>query len=123
MSLEDKLYPFLSFYDRLPRGVKYAIGATYRQLPEKFRRGEHYREFRLLAEGGEQWPRRQIEEYQFQELKRTLSHAARHCPFYRDHFGAFGFDVEKFSSFDDLQQVPTMTKADLLQNRDRMLSE
>src|SRR5688500_17270251 len=106
MSLEDKLYPFLSLYERMPRGIKRAVGTTYRQLPEKFRRGEHFREFKRLAEEGENWTREQIERYQFEQVKETLLHAARHCPFYRQRFGDAGFNAEKFSSFDDLQKAP-----------------
>ena len=123
MSLEDRLYPFLSLYERMPRGIKRAIGTTYRRLPEKYRRGEHYSEFKVLAEGGEHWTRQEIERYQFGELKKTVQHAARHCPFYRERFGAVGFDAAKLSSFEDLQKVPLITKTDLLQHRDEMLSE
>ena len=50
MSLEDKLYPFLSLYDRLPQGARNAIGATYRLLPRRIRYGKAYGEFRQLAE-------------------------------------------------------------------------
>ena len=123
MSLEDKLYPFLSLYERMPPRIKRAVGSTYRQLPERFRRGEHYAEFKLLAEGGEHWTREQIERYQFDELMKTVLHAAQHCPFYRERFRGAGFDAAKFSSFDDLQKVPAITKTDLLQHRNEMLSE
>ena len=123
MSLEDKLYPFLSLYERMPRGIKRAVGSTYRQLPERFRRGELYAEFKLLAEGGEHWTREQIERYQLDELKKTVLHAAQHCPFYRERFRVAGFDAAKFSSFDDFGKIPAITKTDLLQHRDEMLSE
>lgn len=123
MSLEDKLYPLLSVYDRMPRVLKRAAGWTYRQLPEKQRRGAHYRDFKDLAEGGEQWNRERIAAFQLQEVQRVVSHAQKHCPFYRERFAAAGFDAEKVRHLSDLEQCPPVTKADLLQHRDAMLSD
>jgi len=122
MSLEDKLYPLLSVYERLPRGPKWALGFAYRQLPESFRRGKSYREFKQLAEEGEHWDRKQIEEFQFQELRRVLQHAQEHCPFYRERFQQQGFDVRKFNGFADLEKAPLLEKRDLLESREQMLS-
>ena len=50
MSLEDKLYPFLSLYDRLPQGARNTIGSIYRLMPRRIRYGKAYGEFRSLAE-------------------------------------------------------------------------
>jgi phenylacetate-CoA ligase len=123
MSLEDKLYPLLSVYERLPRGPKWAAGLAYRQLPERVRRGNSYREFKTLAEEGEHWDRKQIEEFQFTELRRVLLHAQEHCPFYRERFRQNSFDAAKFSSFDDLRKAPFLQKRDLLEHREQMLSD
>ncbi len=122
MSLEDKLYPLLSVYERLPRGPKWAAGFVYRQLPESFRRGQSYREFKALAEEGEGWDSRKIHDFQFEELRRVLVHAQEHCPFYQQRFRQSGFDASRFSSFDDLAKCPPLEKRDLLQHRDEMVS-
>ena len=37
MSLEDRLYPLLSLYDRLPQGARNFIGSAYRRLPRRAR--------------------------------------------------------------------------------------
>jgi phenylacetate-CoA ligase len=122
MSLEDKLYPLLSVYERLPRGPKWAAGFVYRHLPESFRRGKSYAEFKQLAEVGEHWDRKQIEEFQFQEVRRVLVHAGEHCPFYRDRFRQHGFDPRTFSALADLARCPLLEKRDLLESREQMLS-
>jgi phenylacetate-CoA ligase len=122
MSLEDKLYPLLSFYDRMPRPMKRAIGATYRQLPESFRRGQRYREFKNLAEDGENWSKEQIAKYQFEQLSKVLAHARDHCPFYSKRFSDAGFNAHAFRDFDDLARCPALTKQDLLEHREEMLS-
>jgi len=123
MSLEDKLYPLLSLYERMPRGVKRLAGASYRRLPENVRRGGHYREFKKLAEEGENWSRAESEEYQFRELHRVLEHAQQHCPFYRGLFASAGFDLSRFNSLSDLARCPFLAKSDLLQDRESMLSD
>jgi len=122
MSLEDKLYPLLSLYERMPQSVKWLAGASYRQLPENLRRGNEYREFKTLAEEGESWSHAEIDEYQLQELRRVLRHAQEHCPFYRESFAAAGFKAANLTSFGDLEKCPFLSKADLLHHRERMLS-
>ena len=123
MSLEDKLYPLLSLYERLPRGVKRAVGFTYRQLPESYRRGAHYRAFKELAEKGESWTQKEIDEFQLAELRKVLLHAQEHCVFYRRRFAEAGFNAAKFSTPGDLAKCPTITKQDLLEHRDEMVSD
>jgi len=55
MSLEDKLYPLLSLYDRLPQGARNFIGTSYRMLPRRIRYGKAYGEFRELADDAPSW--------------------------------------------------------------------
>ena len=123
MSLEDKLYPLLSVYERLPRGIKRAVGFTYRQLPESYRRGAQYRAFKELAEEGEHWTKEEIAEFQFEELRKVLLHGQQHCPYYRKRFAEAGFDAAKFSSSEELRNCPAITKQDLLEHREEMVSE
>lgn len=123
MSLEDKLYPLLGLYDRLPRGAKRATGWAYRQLPERIRRGGHYRAFKQLAEEGENWTRERIRDFQREELRKVLEHAQRHCPFYRERFKEAGFDAASFREAEDLDRAPLLAKPDLLEHREAMVSQ
>ena len=123
MSLEDKLYPLLSLYERMPRPLKRVVGSAYRHLPDKYRRGEHYRSFKQLAEEGENWGSEEISRYQLKHLQETLTHAQKHCPFYRRRFSEAGFDAARLTEFPALQGCPMLTKSDLLQHREDMLSD
>src|SRR6188768_226185 len=123
MSLEDKLYPLLSVYDRMPRPVKRAIGLGYRQLPESFRRGKRYNDFKELAESGEGWSKGQIADFQWGALWKVLNHAQKHCPFYKKRFAESGFDATAVRDFSDLAKCPTLTKQDLLDYREEMVSD
>jgi phenylacetate-CoA ligase len=122
MSLEDKLYPFLALYDRFPDGLKWGLGFSYRQLPQSFRRGKHYGRFRALVEEAEAWSEKEIQEYQFQQLRKTLEVATHHCPFYQRRFAEAGFDPDKLQSPDDLKNAPLLEKIDLIKHREEMAS-
>src|SRR5436190_11113567 len=122
MSLEDKLYPFLSLYDRLPQGLKRSLGFAYRQLPESFRRGKHFKDFKYLVEKGETWDAEQVAAYQLKELRKTLHHANAYCSFYQQGFAAANFRPENLRSFEDLNACPVLEKQDLLEHREEMIS-
>ena len=116
MSLEDKLYPFLSLYDRLPQGARNFIGAAYRRLPRRIRHGRAYGEFRELAEASPSWSESDLREYQLRELRRTLVNAASYCPFYSRSFAKAGFRPDAMMSLDDFAGCPSLTKQDMQQH-------
>lgn len=122
MSLEDKLYPLLSFYDRLPLGARSAIGAAYRCLPTSIRRGKHYRGFQNVITEGETWSQEQVWEYQKQQLRKTLRQAAGFCPFYEKRFAEARFSPESIHTPEDMADCPLLTKADILENLPEMVS-
>jgi len=122
MSLEDKLYPLLSLYERMPQGLKRTIGWTYRQLPTGFRLGARYAEFRQLTQEVETWSPEEIQEYQLKQLRQTLIQAGNYCPFYQERFAKAGFRPELLKSTDELRECPLLTKQDLIEHREEMIS-
>lgn len=113
MSLEDRLYGLLGFFDTLPSPVRSGLGQAYRHLPERARFGPRFKEFRALAEEVESWSPARISEYQTSELRRVLTHAAAHSPFYSARFAEAGFRPERLSDPSELRDCPVTTKADL----------
>ena len=122
MSLEDKLYPLLSVYERLPGGVKSFIGSGYRCLPVRWRLGARFPEFQGLARSVEAWSVDQIREYQWQQLRKVLLHAHNFCPGYQTRFARAGFNPTLAKSFEDLERCPFLDKSDLLQDRESLVS-
>jgi phenylacetate-CoA ligase len=118
MNLEDALYPLLHVYDRLPRAVKSATGSAYRRLPRRVRLGGSYEAFRDLAVQVESWPAQRVADYQFEQLRLVLRHAAAHSRFYAERFAAAGFCPGAMSGFEDLRACPYTTKQDLLRDRE-----
>ncbi len=122
MSLEDKLYPLLSLYDRLPQGTRNFVGAAYRRLPRRIRYGRAYGEFRELADEAPGWSESDIREYQLRELRRTLVNAASYCPFYTRSFAKAGFRPDAMLSLDDFVGCPSLTKSDIQRHFDELTS-
>ena len=122
MSLEDRLYPLLSAYRALPRGSQFVLGVAYRCVPESWRLGARYREFRRLGEDTERWSLDQLREYQLKQLRIVLHHAANCCPFYQQRFAQAGFRPEELRDLEDLRNCPMIEKRDLIENIDEMAS-
>ena len=91
MSLEDQLYPLLDSYNALPRWLQSILGAAYRRLPQSWRYGARYGEFKTLATAGETWSIDEIQNYQLRQLRAVLHHAANHCTYYQRSFLRAGF--------------------------------
>jgi phenylacetate-CoA ligase len=113
MSLEDKLYPLLPLYQRMPQALKAGLGTAYRALPEQLRLGDRYRTFRSLAEDCEAWDESRAADYQLEQLRAVLVHAQRWSPYYASSFAEAGFRPGRLSSPGDLAACPMLTKADL----------
>lgn len=122
MSLEDRLYPLLGLYQRLPDKVKSTIGAAYRILPRPVKWGKAYADFRELTLEAESWSPDQVWEYQYTQLKRTLNNAANFCPLYHQRFLENQFNVQKLRSPDDLAACPMLEKQDLVNHIDDLVS-
>src|SRR5438477_453357 len=122
MSLEDQLYPLLDSYNALPRWVQSMLGTAYRQLPQAWRYGARYGEFKKLATAGEAWPLEHIQNYQLNQLRAALHHAASYCPYYQKSFLRAGFRPESVHSPADLKQCPILEKGNLQEHLNEMVS-
>lgn len=122
MSLEDRLYPLLSVYERMPHGLKVAAGTAYRCLPRKIRFGESYGEFRDLARRAEKWSLSEIAEYQLKQLRATVIQAGNYCPYYQKRFAEAGVRPEELRTVEDLARFPLLEKRNVIDNLDAMAS-
>jgi phenylacetate-CoA ligase len=86
--------------------------AQYRGLAAEMHKQEAF-ERRSLAEN---------QETQWQSLTRLLKHAYDTTPFYRQRFDAAGMSPQQFSSPQDLQKLPALTREDLRLHQDDLWS-
>ncbi|MBM3821276.1 MAG: phenylacetate--CoA ligase family protein [Verrucomicrobia bacterium] len=122
MSLEDRLYPLLGLYERLPESVRQGLGWCYRRLPARMRWGRSYLDFRRLAEESESWNAEEIEAYQIKQLRRTLHHAMSTCPYYQSAFLQAGFKPEHLQNLRQLSICPTLEKRNLIDHLPNLVS-
>lgn len=57
-----------------------------------------------------------------ERLKAMLRHTEHYVPFYKRRFAAAGFNSKDFKDFDDLCRLPILTKTDIQQHREEMIS-
>jgi phenylacetate-CoA ligase len=115
MSLEDKLYPLLAVYERMPPPLKRTLGSVYRKLPQNVRLGAAYGEFRKLIEESQGWPKAQMTAWQLEQLRAVLHEAVNHCPFYRKRSA-------RIDRFEDLAAWPALEKKDLQERVEELKS-
>ncbi|MEZ5300553.1 MAG: hypothetical protein R3F11_07830 [Verrucomicrobiales bacterium] len=123
MSLEDRLYPVFRAYEASPQWAKSLAGTCYRMLPQSWRLGKAYAEFQSLIERSLHWTPDEIEAYQVEQLRASLSHAHAHCPYYRDKFDAAGVEPGVLGTTGDLAKFPTIEKRVLIDHREAMASQ
>lgn len=73
---------------------------------------------RRELEASQWWSADQLEAYRLQRLRKLLTEAGKHVPFYRQRFAQAGFDPTQLRSISDLKRLPTLTKADIRANAD-----
>jgi len=64
----------------------------------------------------------QIKAAQDGKLVRMVQHAARTCSFYRQRFAEAGLDPTQIQGIEDLQNLPLLTKADVRNNAEGIIS-
>jgi phenylacetate-CoA ligase len=70
-----------------------------------------------------QWmSRSELEAWQFERLQQVVAYAYEHVPFYREKYQQAGVHPEDIKRLEDFQALPFLTKEDVKQRRDELLS-
>jgi phenylacetate-CoA ligase len=115
-SLAQRVYP------RLPIPLQNAACWYYGKREARIRYG---REFdRCLHEllESEKWGAGEIEAYQNEKLRSLIRHAYDHVPYYRERWQTLKLSPDDIKSRDDLHKLPILTKEDVRQNADKLIS-
>ena len=65
----------------------------------------------------------ELEEIQLGNLSNFLADIGTHVPYYRELFQSLGFDPNKLSSIEQLQQLPLMGKPEIRANQDQLKAD
>ncbi len=63
------------------------------------------------------WPAERLRELQVRKLRRLLTHAWRHCPFYRRRLAELSYKPADVDSAEYLRRLPLLTKKDIRDHR------
>ncbi|WP_298516059.1 phenylacetate--CoA ligase family protein [uncultured Kordia sp.] len=83
------------------------------QLGERLR-NPSIRKWLTFLKQSENWSINELEAYQLQQLKELVAFAKEHSDYYKEKFAAI--DVASFSSLTDIEQLPLLSKQDVLQH-------
>ncbi|MCB0190840.1 MAG: phenylacetate--CoA ligase family protein [Anaerolineae bacterium] len=64
----------------------------------------------------------QLNQFQFDEMRRLLIHAYEHVPFYRTRMVDAGFDPHQLNSLKEISQLPFLTKDDIRNNSEKLVA-
>jgi phenylacetate-CoA ligase len=111
-----------SIYPRLPVLLQNAACWYYGRKESRSRFGPEFdRHLRSLM-GSEYWSAAEIEAYQDEKVRRLVRDAYENVPFYHDRWQALGITPDDVRSRRDLAKLPVLTKEDIRQNFERLLS-
>ncbi|HEY5536498.1 MAG TPA: hypothetical protein VIL99_16385 [Ignavibacteria bacterium] len=105
--------------DKMPESLKY-VTAPY--IRNKLLTNKEFRKYYDILKKRETMPPDLIKEYQLNELKNILIHSYENVPYYTDLFNNINFKPEKVNSFDDINNIPFLTKDLIRKNFDKLMS-
>jgi len=95
----------------------------YNVVPFHKRYGTVYKETLDFLMQSLHWDEQTKKNHQIKELKNLLHHCYNNVPYYRDIFNKNGWIPEDFQTLDDFKKFPVLTKKDIIENRDKLISE
>ncbi|MCX6831639.1 MAG: hypothetical protein NT028_05805, partial [candidate division Zixibacteria bacterium] len=105
------------------------MGSSYQKFVETvlypldvMRRGSHELELLTELEHSQWFEPDMLYNMRFGSLLKLLDHAARYVPFYQKRFADAGFDPQMVKDFDDLKRLPILTKRDIQDHREELIS-
>jgi phenylacetate-CoA ligase len=112
-----------ALYARLPVFAQHLATAAYGLQMRRLRYGRVFRNARHRLAISEKFSREELNELQSRELRRVIAHAAARTPYYRRLFREIGLAPERIRGPQDLQRIPAIDKATILDHADELRAE
>ena len=111
-----------TLYFKLPVALQNLFVSFYGYRLQKRRYGKHYYSFKNQIEKHLDLTAAQLESYQIQKLKETITIAANKIPYYKDLFNQHSVKPEDFQSIEELKKIPILDKEILRQYPERFIN-
>lgn len=102
----------------LPKVIKSLGSSAYRLIPLPYHYGKRYREIAAFLDEASHWGPERLRDYQFARLRRIVAHSYTNVPFYRELYGAVGFEPGDLRTWEDFTRLPTFDRAIILERGD-----
>lgn len=105
--------------DKMPESLKYIGGKVVRN---KLVHNDFFLHYYNFLNETSAWSTDQIKEYQLKQLRRVLTHAYDHVPYYTDLFNNINFRPDGLKELSDIEAIPFLTKELIQQNFNKLTS-
>jgi len=105
----------MSLYTSFVANILFPAQETYK--------GHTTLKVRKAMDDSQWWSSDKLESFRVERLRRLLTLAGTHVPYYRDLFAKLAFNPESVATTADLQQLPLLTKAIIRAEGERMKSD
>jgi phenylacetate-CoA ligase len=109
-----------SIRDFMPEPLKYLTAPVFRN---KLINNSEFRNYYDLLSKRESLSSDSIREYQFNQLKSILIYSYQNVPYYQELFDKISFDPQKFSDFEQMNQIPFLTREIVTDSFDKLVSK
>jgi phenylacetate-CoA ligase len=110
-------------YWRSPYWVKCWMASAHARRSGRSRFGADYERIVSEIEQRDRWGPEQFVDYQHEQLRAIVTHAAANVPYYRRLFGELGIDSASIQTAADLTKVPVLEKQMARENVDALVDE
>ena len=94
----------------LPKPFQKIIKSTYGLLPFSLRFGKVFCQTYNFLQESQWWSRKELENYQMEQLNKLLIHAYNNVQYYQNLFNKQCLKPDDIQSLDDLKKIPFLTK-------------
>lgn len=114
---------YFKLYSLLPVFVQNWLVGLYSEKIKRDRYGHKYEEILSFLLSTSEWSREQIRAYKEEHTFKIIEYAYKHSPYYKKKYNSEGLTPSSFTSLDDLQKFPILTKEEIRTNGAGLLSD
>ena len=111
-----------ALYPHLPISLQNVACSWYGRKEAKIRLGRDFENHLTRLLESEKWSRTEVQAYQDERVRELIRYAYDHVPFHRDRIRERKLTPVDIRTVDDLAKLPVLTKEEVRNNRDRLLS-
>ena len=114
---------YFKIYSLLPIAIQNWLVGLYSQKIQAERYGQQYEEILSFLLTTSDWSPEKILSYKEEHIFKIIEQAYNYCPYYKKKYEAVGVNPSSFTSLEDLQKFPILTKEEIRQNYYGLLAD